>query len=271
VLAHQEEEMPFFDRDGAQLYYEVHGQGPPIVFAHGAGGNHTSWWQQVPHFQDRYTCVTFAHRGFTPSTDRAGGPGREAFVDDIAALIDHLDLGQVRLVAQSMGGWSCLGYALRHPERVHALVMASTTGGVGGLISNDEAARLRAGKPTREDLLARGINPGAGERMTSEQPALAYLYSAISSWRDARLAEPRGGAAPRPSIEPERLASLTMPVLCLAGEEDTTALPAAQEAFSRRCPKGRYAVVPAAGHSVYFERAEQFNRILAGFLAEVDA
>lgn len=260
--------MPFLSRDGAEIYYEVHGQGPSLVFAHGAGGNHTSWWQQVPHFQDRYRCVTFAHRGFAPSTDRPGGPGRDAFVDDLAALVDHLDLGPVRLVAQSMGGRTCLGYALAHPDRVRKLVMASTTGGVG-LISDDEAARLRAGRPTRDELLARGINPGAGERMTHEQPALAFLYSQIAGWRDARLPEPRA-AGMGPPISPDLLSGLTMPVLCLAGEEDTTALPAAQEAFSRHCPRGRYAVVPAAAHSVYFERADTFNRIVGEFLAEVD-
>jgi 3-oxoadipate enol-lactonase len=222
----------------------------------------------VPHFRDRYRCVTFAHRGFAPSTDRPDGPAGEAFVDDLAALVDHLDLGEVRLVAQSMGGRTCLGYALRYPGRVRALVMASTTGGVGDLISDRQADRLRAGRPTRDELLARGINPGAGERMTREQPALAFLYSQIANWRDARLAEPRptGGSF----ITPDRLAGLTMPVLCLAGEEDTTALPAAQEAFSQRCPNAHYRVVPAAAHSVYFERAEPFNRIIDEFLAEVD-
>src|SRR5262249_36064217 len=156
------------------------------------------------------------------------------------------------------------------PERVRALVMASTTGGVDGLISDEEAASLRAGRPTREQLLARGINPGAGERMSAEQPALAFLYSELSGWRDARLAEPRPAGPLGSAIAPDRLAELAMPVLCLAGEEDTTALPAAQEAFARRCRRGRYAVVPDAAHSVYFERADEFNRIVGGFLAEVE-
>src|SRR5438105_2714497 len=103
----------YLDRPDCRLYYEVDGSGPFLVFAHGLGGNHLSWWQQVPHFRDRYTCVTFAHRGFAPSSDRSG-KGPDAFADDLAALIDHLGLADVRLVAQSMGGWTCMTYTLRH-------------------------------------------------------------------------------------------------------------------------------------------------------------
>ena len=78
--------------------------------------------------------------------------------------------------------------------------------------------------------------------MTREQPALAFLYQAIATHRDARLAEPRPAGPPRVSIAPDQLAALTMPVLCLAGEEDVVALPAALEALARRCPNGRFAV-----------------------------
>src|SRR5207253_6388090 len=91
-----------------QLYYEVTGSGPALLFAHGLGGNHLSWWQQVPYFRDRYTCVTFAHRGFAPSRQAPSSPGADAYTDDLAAFIDYLGLDDVRLVAQSMGGWSCL-------------------------------------------------------------------------------------------------------------------------------------------------------------------
>ena len=54
-------------RPFGDLYYEVSGSGPALLFAHGLGGNHLSWWQQVAHFAPHYTCVTFAHRGFAPS------------------------------------------------------------------------------------------------------------------------------------------------------------------------------------------------------------
>jgi pimeloyl-ACP methyl ester carboxylesterase len=54
------------ERPRCTIHYEVTGSGPAIVFAHGLGGNHMSWWQQVAHFSPRYACVTFAHRGFAP-------------------------------------------------------------------------------------------------------------------------------------------------------------------------------------------------------------
>ena len=95
----------------------------------------------MPHLAPRYTCVAFSHRGFGPSREAPGGPGPAAFVDDLAALLDRLDIGDVRLVAQSMGGWTCLGYALRAPERVRRLVMAST---FGSLADPEIDALLRA-------------------------------------------------------------------------------------------------------------------------------
>ena len=172
--------MPFLERDGAQLYYETHGAGPALLFAHGLGGGHLSWWQQVPHFRDRYTCVTFDHRGFGLSRETPGGRGPDAYVEDLAALVDHLGLHEVRLVAQSMGGWTCLDYALRHPDRVRALVLACTI----GTLSDPETERIfrehAAGRPEAA-LAARNIHPACGERMAREQPALHFLYREVDA------------------------------------------------------------------------------------------
>src|SRR5579864_7857721 len=153
----------YVKRPGAEIYYETTGTGPAIVFAHGLGGNHLSWWQQVPYFVKRYTCVTFAHRGFAPSRLESGGPDPALFADDLAALIDHLKLSDVRLVAQSMGGWTCLDYALRHPGRVRALVMASTSG-AADLNALDQPGRERvenwvsANRDAQASLRRRNIN-----------------------------------------------------------------------------------------------------------------
>jgi 3-oxoadipate enol-lactonase len=261
--------MPWLHVGGGTIYYEVHGSGRALIFAHGLGGNHLSWWQQVPHFRERYTCVTFAHRGFWPSTDAPNGPGPAAFVDDLAALIDHLGLGDVRLVAQSMGGWTCLGYALREPARVRALVMADTTGS----LDHPEVARLRAqAGRTSDGLFARGVHPAAGARMALEQPALHVLYQQIND-----LAAGVDKTVLRRALTelcvtpPEQVAALPMPVLCIAGEDDVVIPPAAVEIFAALVPDARLVRVPAAGHSVYFERAAVFNSLVDRFLIEAGA
>lgn len=255
--------MPFLDRGDASIFYDVAGSGPALIFAHGLGGNHLSWWQQVPHFRDRYTCVTFAHRGFAPSREEPGGPGPMAFVDDLAALIAHLGLDDVRLVAQSMGGWTCLGYALRHPERVRALVLACTT----GVLTNPalDAIFLRhGGQEVR--LFERGIHPAAGERMAREQPAMHHLYRAIDGLsHDLDKQAVRAKLWALRTVSVAEIAMLTVPTLCLTGEEDIVIPPDAVAFLAQHLPNAQLARVPEAGHSVYFERPQEFNRLIDEF------
>lgn len=258
------------------LYYEVTGHGPALVFAHGLGGNHLSWWQQVPHFANRYTCVTFAHRGFFPSREVADGAGPRAFADDLAALIEYLKFDVVRLVGQSMGGWTCLEYALREPNRLKALVMASTSGTVDYRLIQHPAlgdldAWLGRSRTAIADLRRRGISPAAGERMSREQPALGHLYSGLNA-----LSPPEYREHIREEIQrlrskpPEVLSRLSMPVLYITGEEDPQFPPHAAAALAAMTPRGRSVCVSEAGHSVYFERAAVFNRLVDEFLTESD-
>ena len=124
--------MPKAPINGIDLYYESHGDesAPTIIFAHGRGGNHMSWWQQVAAFSSDFRCITFDHRGWGDSIAEHGSPLRENFISDLIALLDYLKVDKAFLVAQSMGGFSCLGFALAHPERTLGLVLGDTTGGV---------------------------------------------------------------------------------------------------------------------------------------------
>ncbi len=261
----------FIQNAGADIYYECTGSGPAIVFAHGLGGNHLSWWQQVPHFSPRYACVTFAHRGFSPSRLTSGSVDPVLFEDDLLALVDHLKLAEVRLVAQSMGGWTCLNFALRHPRRIRALVMAST-GGPVDLNTLDAVERKSieswsaAHRGVEAELRKRGIHPAAGERMAREQPALEFLYREIdrlSSGLDKEALRARLLAAR--TLPAADLKRLTAPVLFISGTEDVVFPPPAAAALARLVPGGQLESVPEAGHSVYFQRPEIFNRAVSTF------
>lgn len=256
-------------RGDADLYYEVTGAGPALVFAHGLGGNHISWWQQVPHFARRYTCIVFSHRGFPPSGRVPGVRAPDLYADDLAALLDALEVSEATLVGQSMGGWTCLEYALRRPERVRALVMASTSGTLDFNQLGDAgiADWVRRAPAALAELAARGIHPASGERMAREQPALAHLYGQILELADGAFREEvrqrLGELRTRP---PALLGQLSMPVLFITGDEDWVFPPTAGPLLAALAPKGQALRVPEAGHSVYFERAALFNEALGRIL-----
>jgi 3-oxoadipate enol-lactonase len=261
--------MPFVKSGGIDLYYEAHGPkpgaAPAIVFAHGAGGNHLSWWQQVPHFRRTHTCVVFDHRGYGQSIEPADGPGGSAFAGDLEALLDHLGIERATLAAQSMGGWTCLAFALRHPKRVERLVMSDTVGG----LTSPEIDAISATVPGAIRALAeKNMNPACGERMYREHPERAFLYeeiSAINPPRDlASLARLLRDAGSPPLA---RAAELTMPVLFVAGGEDVLIPPGELEIAAAATPGARFELVPEAGHSVYFERPERWNALVEAFLA----
>ena len=259
------------DRPGCKLHFEVTGAGPAIVFAHGLGGNHVSWFQQVAHFADRYTCIAFAHRGFAPSSPIEGGPDPADYAADIAALIDHLKLADVRLVAQSMGGWGAVEYALTRPPALKALVLAGTTGTIDPQkIEEPERTRLAHWLQTEffktPALFQRGIHPAAGERMAREQPAQHLLYRHIDDQNTA-LDKPSLGAKlmtsrTRPPLDLKKVAC---PILFVSGDEDVVIPPFAADAIARVVPNAKVAHIEDAGHSAYFERAGRFNKIVEAF------
>ena len=263
------------DRPDCRLYYEVDGAGPVLVFAHGLGGNHLSWWQQVPHFRDRYTCVTFAHRGFAPSSAPRGGPDPADYAGDLAALADHLGAKDIRIVAQSMGGWSALEYALAHPERVRALVLASTAVTIARASSLFvDADQLpvweRKAAAAASALQAANIHVAAGERMAREQSAAHFLYQEIDALSGVDKVTLRGKLHDTLTRPAESLRSLSVPTLWLTGDEDIVYPPFLSDILAKLMPNARVVQVRHAGHSVYFERPAEFNRIVGEFLDAID-
>ena len=208
--------MPLAAVNGIELYYEEQGEGPGLVFLHGAAGNHMSWWQQVPAFRDRFRCVTIDHRGFGRSTDPAGERAAR-FVDDLEALLDTLGIERTALVSQSMGGRSALGFAVRHPQRVSALVLADTTGGVDWPELNEKIAQSRARIEGPLAVVA------LGPRFQERDPLRTFLYQQIAGLNPP---DPAGNAPGVPRTVPQGhvayadLPVLTVPTLVIVGRAE---------------------------------------------------
>lgn len=255
--------MPYVTSGHSKLYYEVRGEGPPLVLAHGVGGNHASWFNQVPRFAQRYTTITIDHRAFGNSEDLEG-IGQAGYLDDLQRLLDELKLETVSLVGQSMGGATCAAFACRHPKRVRALVHADSLAGV--TLPEPQATMLASTHERTRDLsqLERVLGPQIRER----EPEHAFLYQQIASFNSVSLKTVKGRA---PAWSPAELAHTGVPVLFVVGEQDVICPSALIAALHRGVPGSRLEVIAGAGHSAYFEAPLAFNQSVLKFLAEVHA
>ncbi len=252
--------MPALDVNGIELYYEdTGGDAPAVVFLHGAAGNHISWWQQIPTFRQRYRCISIDHRGFGRSHD-ATGEGPERFVDDLESLLEHLGVEQTALVAQSMGGRTALGFAVRHPGRVTALVMADTWGFFDWPELQEEAERLREEQGANDAPLQ---ERALGRTFQEREPTLTFLYQQIAGLNPPRdLRRMSAGAPTREQVE-----ALDLPVLFLVGSEDPLTPPAILHRVHEVIEGSEYVEFEGLGHSVYFEDGPGFNEVVGDFLA----
>jgi 3-oxoadipate enol-lactonase len=255
--------MAFMTKDGFRLYYEdTGGNLPAILFLHGAGGNHLSWWQQVPVFAEEYRCITADQRGFGQSPDVPGGPGPAALATDALALLDHLGIGRAAIVAQSMGGWAAVGAAVRAPERFWAIVLANTVGN----LTNDAIAtvrqRLAAASPPRPAEL---WHAAIGPTFRKEHPVRSFLYAQISGLNAPLTADFRDRLLGL-TTPVERYAATRVPTMFLTSDEDGLIWPELSRTVHEHVPGSRFERVAASGHSTYFERPDVFNREVGAFL-----
>lgn len=250
--------MATVEAEGARLYYEVHGDGPAVVFAHGRGGNAASWWQQVPAFAETYRVIVFDHRGFGRSRCEANDFSCDHFADDILAILDAEGIDKASLVCQSMGGWGGLKLAATHPERVAALVLSNTPGGV-------DAPAVTA---AIEHLASGAIPPGSAQLGASfklSNPEAAYLCAQISGL-NSTFPKAFGRITRAGFVTAGELRGYAVPTLMITAPEDLLFPPAVMAEAAATIPGARLVELPDAGHSPYFETPAAFNALVLAFL-----
>ncbi|MDQ0208770.1 alpha/beta fold hydrolase [Alkalicoccobacillus murimartini] len=114
--------MPVVTLNGVDLYYEIKGEGPPLIFTHGHSMNHEQWEPQVNALSSFYQIITWDARGHGHSTLPPGPVDPRDFSRDLHSLIDYLQLKSVVLCGLSMGGHISLQTALFYPEKIRGLI-----------------------------------------------------------------------------------------------------------------------------------------------------
>ena len=255
--------MPTLKTDGAEIYFESKGEGPAIVFAHGAGGNAAIWYNQLAHFSPNHTCIAFDHRCFARSPTPAGSITVHQFRDDLLRILDHLDIEKAHLVGQSMGGFTVLRTALDAPERVHSLTLSCTSGGI--INPNPTPAMRNLTSSSGSD--SSGVKASMS-KVTQANPALMQLYESINnfntefSWDKLRTLLGKDDV-----VQLEALSQVQCPTLIFAGAEDPLFPAELLESYVPYFNNAHIEVVTDAGHSPYFEQPMAFNECLAKHIA----
>ncbi|MEX2080725.1 MAG: alpha/beta fold hydrolase [Dehalococcoidia bacterium] len=257
--------MPYARINAAQVYYQQTGVGPDVVFLHGAGGNHLSWWQQTSAMAAAgYRCTSWDARGWGLSRGEIA-VGRWAFGPDLVALLEHLDIARAHVVAQSMGGRAVAGLSRLAPQRIRSLVLCGTTAGATNdriRELQDELRDIRGDATLREFALAEGFE--------AAQPALAHLYRQINSLNPPRPAGMLGRppATYRGSMH-DNLGALAVPVQFIVGEHDLITSPEMIREAAALIPGAAVHEIKGAGHSAYFEAPAEWNQVVLDFLSQV--
>ena len=267
--------------DGVRLYFEETGRGMPLIFVHEFAGDHRAWEPQMRHFGQRYRAITFAARGYPPSdvpSDPASYSQARA-ADDIAAVLDHLNIAQAHVVGLSMGGFATLHFGFRHPGRARSLVVAGC--GYGAEKGQEEKFRKEV-----EAVVATIRSEGAAKfaekyaygptrvQFENKDPrGFAQFKQELAEHSTTGTANTQEGVqGKRPSLYDlvDQMKAMTMPVLVLTGDEDWPCLQPAL-LMKQTIPTAALSVMPNCGHTINIEDPDQFNRLVGDFIVQVDA
>jgi len=254
--------MPHAQSGSLRIYYETHGEGPAVVFLHGAGGNHAAWWQQTAYFRAHYKVVTVDLRGFGLSDTVADGPDSLDFPGDVLTVLDDAGIRSATLVGQSIGAVAALRFAVSHPERVDAVILAHSLGAI-----NDPAITplVKADRAEAEKLpvLDRLLTP----QYRQANPARTHLFQQLGTFNRTKMQDLRNVSASGPTVA--EVLRIGKPIFLLTGENDAVLRPATIRAAQQLLPGSTLMVVPGAPHSMYWEAPELFNMSVHLFLQQI--
>lgn len=266
--------MPLQKINGLNLYYELEGEGTPVVFISGMTMNHLPWKVfQVPAFTAAgYQCLVFDNRdtGQTSDSPEPAYSTRQ-LADDTAALMQALDLPAAHIVGYSMGGMAAQNLALHHPDKVRSLVLLGTSARVGAYehnllntwvtakqaLSNKDFWRLMASYVLTwrfhesEEMMQRWLGLVTSDAYYQATEALARQAAACTNHNAA-----------------DQLSDIRVPTQIVVGEEDLI-LPIRHSAFlHRHIRDSEFLLIPKCGHSGLSEGVETFNPAVLEFLAK---
>jgi pimeloyl-ACP methyl ester carboxylesterase len=245
----------YVEAGGVHTYYEVVGEGDPLVLLHGGFATIETWGAQAPALAERYRVYLPERRGHGRTADVPGPTGYDVMAKDTIAFMEALGISSAHLVGWSDGGNVGLEVALSRPDLVRKLVLIGAAANFDGYTS---ALQAMTSKLTPEFLPSSMRQ--AYEDLSPDGPAhFPVVFEKLTAvWKT----EPHHPLAD--------LARLSAPTLVLLGDDDDITVEHAA-AMQRAIPDAQLAVVPGTDHALMFEKPDLVNRLIIDFLADEQA
>jgi pimeloyl-ACP methyl ester carboxylesterase len=249
--------MPTINRDGVKIYYEVHGNGPPLILTHGYSSTSEMWKGQIEALSKHHKLILWDMRGHGRSDypEDPNAYGEALTVADIAALLDEAGANSAIVGGLSLGGYMSLAFYRAHQKRVRALLIIDTGPG----FKKDDARQAwnkrafdTADRFERDGLAV--LKSASRERSAvnhRDAAGLAHAARGMLTQRDAGVIE----------VLPE----IKVPSLIVVGADDTPFM-AASDYMAAKIPGAKKVVIPSAGHAVNIDQPQAFIEAVLPFL-----
>lgn len=258
----------FLESEATKLAFVDLGEGTPLLFVHGLGLDLRMWTAQINQFKSKYRVIAYDVRGFGKSSF-THDPQPHLAIEDLKALVDHLNLEKIHLVGLSMGGNIVISFAAHYPEIVDKLVVVD--GDIQGFANHSPEF-----KGLLRSVFEIGKNKGAlAAKLAWARNELLQPYHLgeetrllevmLKEYSGVHLTDPRllPGTNP-PSIQ--MLDKIRSQTLIVMGEKDIVDFHRMAEEAVSKIPQAQKVEIPACGHMPPLERAPEFNKVLAEFL-----
>jgi len=266
--------MPKININDCNIYYELHGQGDPLVLIMGLRRNVQWWYRQIPDLAQHFQVIVFDNRGAGRSDKPKMEYSMGLFADDTAGLMEALELSQAHVLGFSMGGYIAQELALNYPGKVRTLILSST--GCGGdravLMSPDRLEKFQANAGLKpEEILRKDMDIYFSDEFVAQNPEKIEEFIDISL-RHYQPADAffRQFDACRRHDTVDRLKLITVPTLIMTGDDDPLVPPENSYILKELVPHAELVVFPGGHHCVMIAEADQYNQKVIDFFKADD-
>ncbi len=254
--------MEVLRTNGLEIAYERLGEGPPLVFVHGAASDGRLWQPQLA-LADEFTVIAWDEPGAGRSSDVPADFGLADYADCLAAVIEALALGPAHVAGISWGGTVALELYRHHPALAATLIMVDTYAGWKGSLPEEEIRDRVAG--ARRKLAVEEFDPTLPGLFAGDPPAefVSLLEATAAAVRPESLRTQQLLMAE--ADQRDLLPRIAVPTLLVWGELDVRSPLSVARQFEQAIPDTELVVIPAAGHVSNLEAPDQFNLAVREF------